>query len=258
MQWSDRGIILSVRRLGESSGLIHLLTPHHGLVAGVDRGAFSKNKRGIYQPGNVVAAHWNARLPEHVGMIACELMEATAAQLLEHRHKLAALISATLLTQKMLAEREAQIEVYTRMEALLHALCADEDWRAEYVLLELTLLACTGYGLDLDRCAATGQAHDLAYVSPKSGRAVSRGAGAPYHDRLLALPPFLIVRAPATDKRNEVNIVQILDGLRLCGYFLGCRVFEPRGIPVPAARARFVKVLQSKESSVGEVVEQVG
>jgi DNA repair protein RecO (recombination protein O) len=135
------------------------------------------------------------------------------------------------------------------MEALIEALCGGRDWLAHYVRLEYTLLSCSGFGLDLERCAATGQAHDLIYVSPKSGRAVSRGAGQPYHERLLTLPPFLL----SADEEEAVEHAQILDGLRLCGYFLESRVFAPRGIPIPAVRARFVKVLQPEESIIGEV-----
>jgi DNA repair protein RecO (recombination protein O) len=241
MHWDDKAIILSVRRLGENAAVIHLLTPHHGMYAGVDRGAFGKRRRGLYQQGNIVTAHWQARLAEHMGMLTCELAHATAAHLLDDRRRLAALTSATLLAEKMLAEREVQPAVYEAMEALLRALCGGGEWLADYVRLEFTLLSCSGFGLDLERCASTGQAHDLVYVSPKSGRAVSREAGRPYHGRLLVLPPFLL----AVASPEAVEHGQILDGLRLCGYFLESRVFTPRGIPIPAVRARFIKVLQS-------------
>jgi len=241
MQWSDQGIVLSVRRLGENSGVVHLLTPEHGLHAGVDKSAFSSRRRGTYQPGNVVSAHWQARLSEHIGMLSCELIEANAAQLLDNRGKLASLTSAVMLTEKMLAERDSQPEVYEGLACLIHTLCREGDWLAEYVRFELLLLACSGFGLDLSQCAATGQEHDLMYVSPKSGRAVSRHAGEPYHERLFLLPPFLIIRHGP----EGVPMPQILDGLRLCGYFIHQRVFAPRGITVPAARHRFVE-------SVGE------
>jgi len=241
VQWSDRGIVLSVKCLGESSGVVHLLTPTHGMCAGVDKGAFSRGKRGIYQPGNIVEAQWKARLAEHLGMLSSELTQATAAHLLHSRHKLAALTSATKLTEKMMAERDAQPDVYAAMEALIQALCEGDDWLAQYVRLEYTLLACAGFRLDLERCASTGQEHDLIYVSPKSGRAVSRGAGEPYRERLLNLPAFMMA-----DAQNVVaDMLQILDGLRLCGHFLHARVFAPRGIPVPAARAHFIEALQA-------------
>lgn len=251
MQWDDKAIILSVRRLGEHSGVVHLLTPQHGMYAGVDRGAFGKAKRGTYQPGNIVAAHWQARLPEHMGNVTCELLHPTAAQLLDDRRKLAALTSAAIMAEKMLAERDTQPAVYEALEALLEALCHTGDWLADYVRFEYTLLACAGFGLDLERCASTGQVHDLIYVSPKSGRAVSREAGRPYHDRLLALPAFLL----GSEDNAAVEHAQILDGLRLCGYFLEARVFAPRGVSLPAVRARFVNVLQPKEAFIGEIAQ---
>jgi DNA repair protein RecO (recombination protein O) len=260
VRWDDKGIILSSRRLGESSGLIHLLTEHHGMVAGVDKGAFSKRSRGIYQPGNFVAAHWQARLAEHLGMLSSELTSATTAHLLDDRRRLAALTSATLMVEKVLAERESHPEVYGAMEALVHALCGEEEWLADYVRFEYTLLCSSGFGLDLESCAATGQAHDLVYVSPKSGRAVSRQAGAPYHEKLLALPPFLVssscgprsgsAGSHAIDPvlalcapQDDITMAHVLDGLRLCGYFFEARVFAPRGIPTPAVRARFIQLL---------------
>jgi DNA repair protein RecO (recombination protein O) len=240
MQWNDRAIVLSVRRLGENSAVIHVVTPEHGMYGGVDRGAFGKRKRGIYQPGNIVSAHWNARLAEHLGSLDCELLEPIAAHILDDRRKLAALHSATLLAEKTLAERDQQPQVYEALEALVQVLRCGEEWLAAYVRLEFTLLVCAGFGLDLESCAATGQEHDLCYVSPRTGRAVSREAGLPYHDRLLALPAFLL----AGNVSTQVHLREILNGIRLCGHFLEARVFAPRGIPMTPARARFVRMLE--------------
>ena len=252
MHWDDKAIILSARRLGENAAVIHLLTPQHGMYAGVDNGAFGKRRRGIYQPGNIVAAHWQARLAEHLGILTCELVHATAAHLLDDRSRLAALTSAALLAEKMLAEREAQPAVYDAMEKLVSGLCNGDGWLADYVRLEYALLSCTGFGLDLERCAATGAVNDLIYGSPKSGGAVSREAGRPYHEKLLALPSFLL----SMPEEEAVEHAEILDGLRLCGYFLEARVFAPRGIPVPAVRARFIKTLQPEELRASEVVNR--
>jgi DNA repair protein RecO (recombination protein O) len=248
MQWNDKAIILSVRRLGENAGVVHLLAAEHGMAAGVDRGAFGKRKRGIYQPGNIVAAHWQARLPEHMGTLNCELTQDVASHLLDDRYRLAALTSATLMAARILAERETQPAVFACMESLVHALHAGHDWLKAYVLLEFMLLECAGFGLDLARCAATGQGHDLLYVSPRTGRAVSREAGAPYHEKMFLLPAFLAAAAArSTQNVSEPDITQLLAGIRLCGHFLEERVFTPRNIPVPAARRRFVEMLGREE-----------
>ncbi len=239
MQWNDSAIVLSVRRMGEHSGLIHLLTPQHGLHAGVDRGAFGKRRQGMYQPGNIVAAHWQARLQEHVGTLSCELTDAVASRLLDSRIKLAALGAATQMVERTLAERDPQPLIYEYMHAFLALLCeaAEAAWLEAYVRLEYMLLECSGFGLDLSSCAATGQQHDLHYVSPRSGRAVSREAGMPYHERMFALPPFL------HEGQASVERAHLHDGLRLCGHFLNERVFMARNLSLPAARVRFVAML---------------
>jgi len=247
MKWDDKAIILSARRLGESSAIIHLLTPNHGMYKGVDRGAFSKRKRGVCQPGNIVQAHWQARLSEQLGTLECELMTPIAAHILDDRRKLAALSSAAMLAEKVLSEREQLPGVYDGMEQFVQALREDNDWLSAYVRLEFILLEQAGFGLDLERCAATGQHHDLSYVSPKSGRAVSREAGKPYHDRLFALPQFLL----PLEEKAMAGMTDILDGVRLCGYFLENRVFAPRGASIPAARSRFIEMLHIEEPAFG-------
>lgn len=238
MQWNDKAIVLSLRRLGEHSGVAHVLTAARGLHAGVDKGAFGKRRQGVYQPGNIVEAHWQARLAEHVGTLTCELVEPVAARLLDSRAKLAAIQSATHMIERVMTEREPQPDVYQRMLVFLASLSygTPADWLKAYVELEYTLLECAGFGLDLTSCAATGQTDDLHYVSPRSGRAVSREAGAPYHDRMLRLPQFLVKEARAEEE-------QLFDGIRLCGYFLNERVFIPRGASLPPVRDRFVAMV---------------
>lgn len=245
MKWSDRAIILSSRRLGENSAIITLISPEHGMYAGVDRGAFSKSKRGIYQVGNVVTAHWQARLPEQIGMVYCELQQSVASLLIDEPLKLAVINSASAMVEKVLLERERQPIIFTALEFLIHSLCHDGDYLADYVRLELDLLACSGFGIDLERCAATGQIDDLIYVSPKSGRAVSRKAGEVYKDRLLPLPAFL-------DKKHNaphgVSIEDISAGIKLCGYFFAERIFIQRNIPVPSARARLITMIGKRSA----------
>ncbi len=249
MQWNDKAIILSARKLGENAAIVRLITPEHGMYAGVDRGAFGKRKRGVYQPGNIVRANWKARLSEHMGMLDCELIEPVAAYILDDRRKLAVLTSAATLMEKILSDREKQPVVYAHAEQLVEALRDSDNWLAAYVRLELILLQQAGFGLDLRHCVSTGQVDDLTYVSPRSGCAVSRDAGRPYHHKMLILPSFL----QAKDVSVPVDVLQILDGLRLCGYFLHERVLAPRGASLPAARARLTEMLQMEKPRLGEV-----
>jgi DNA repair protein RecO (recombination protein O) len=241
MEWSDHGVILSARKHGEGSLIVQLLTERHGRHAGLVRGGTSKRSRGVYLPGNTVSANWRARLADHLGYYSCELAESRAAALLDDPVKLAALSSLCAVAEAALPEREPHPAVYSGFLIVLDAIEAG-DWHAAYVRWELGVLAELGYGLDLSQCAATGRNDALAYVSPKSGRAVSLSAGEPYRDRLLALPAFLIGGPTAT-------VEEVRAGLQLTGYFLETRVFAPEGRVVPAARQRLVDRLDAESSA---------
>ncbi|HJU20529.1 MAG TPA: DNA repair protein RecO, partial [Stellaceae bacterium] len=200
---------------------------------GLVRGGQSPRLRGTLQPGNEIAAAWRGRLAEHLGTIACELVRAHAARLLDDPGRLAGLAAAAALLAAALPEREPHTDVFASFAALVAALEGTPDWPARYIAWERDLLSALGFGLDLSRCAATGATADLAYVSPKSGRAVSREAGRPYHDKLLPLPAFLWRAAPAA----EADLAQ---GLTLTGYFLLHHVLSPQRQSLPPARARLL------------------
>ena len=232
-------MILSARLHGEGSLIVSLMTRHQGRQAGLVRGGASSRTRGLYQPGNRVAASWKARLEDHLGQLRCELMEAQAARWFDEPQRLAGLAAACAMVEATLPERIAHPASFEALGLLLQAL-AGEDWPSLYVHFELTLLRELGYGLDLSACAATGSNDFLAYVSPKSGRAVSLSAGEPYRDRLLKLPSFLVTGA--VGGREEV-----LEGLALSGYFLLRHALTHQagvGAPsFPAARQRLIERL---------------
>ena len=232
MDWQDDGIIVERRKHGETSLVVTLLTRAHGLHTGLARGGTGRRARATYQIGNLVRADWRARLAEHLGTYRAETRTAYAAALLDSPRPLAALGAAAALVEAALPEREPNSEVFDDLLALLDAL-SGPGWAPAYALFELALLAALGYGLDLDRCAATGTTEDLAYVSPRTGRAVSRQAGAPYAGRLLGLPGFLI----GDDRRPDGAAV--VEAIRLTGYFFEHRVFLPADRRMPRARALF-------------------
>jgi len=204
MHWNDTAIILSARKHGETSAVVRLFVREHGVYAGVVRGAHSKANRGVIQPGNIVNATWQARLSEHLGSFKCELLEANAAHIMQDAARLAALTSACTVLESSLPERHPYARLYGIFHLFLTTLREDKNWPEEYVRLEMELLAEAGFGLDLTKCAATGTTDDLIYVSPKSGRAVSRDAGEPYKEKLLALPGFLIA-LPSGNKNNNAT-----------------------------------------------------
>jgi DNA repair protein RecO (recombination protein O) len=239
MRWSDDAIVLSIRRHGESSLLVHLLTREHGRHAGLVRGGQRPRTRVAYQIGNRLVVAWSARLAEHLGTVQGEVARGYAASLIDAPARLGGLSSAAALADAALPEREPHPLMYTRLVDLLDALAADDGWMPAYAEWELGLLAELGFGLDLARCAVTGATADLVYVSPNSGRAVSAAAGEPYRDRLLKLPPFL--RAETT---GVPALGDVLDALALAGFFLERHVFAPHGRGLPPARTRFLDMLR--------------
>jgi DNA repair protein RecO (recombination protein O) len=238
MDWTDQGIVLARRRHGESAAVVSLLTREHGRHAGLVRGGAGKRAGSLYQPGNLLAAHWRARLSEHLGTLTAELVDAFASRVLDDALRLAALTSACALLETALPEREPHTPLFDSTLDLLRTLGSGADevaWGSAYARWETLALAELGFGLDLEACAATGRREDLAFVSPRTGRAVSGGAGAPYADRLFALPAFLSTAGPAAEA------AEIAAALRITGHFLERHVFGPHDRRLPAARTRFIE-----------------
>jgi DNA repair protein RecO (recombination protein O) len=229
MYWSEEGIIMAVRRHGETSAIAEILTRGHGRTLGLVKGGRSRSLRPILQPGNSVMATWRARLEDQLGVFTVELSSARAAWLMDDPFRLAGLGTVTGLGL-LLAEREPHPRIYDATVLLLDAMENDDVWPALLARWELGLLDELGFGLDLKSCAATGSNQALAYVSPRSGRAVSLDAGEPYHDRLLRLPAFL------TQAGGHATASDVADGLRLTGYFLERHVLGPRGVRAPGSR----------------------
>ncbi|MBI1775475.1 MAG: DNA repair protein RecO [Proteobacteria bacterium] len=236
MDWNDRGIVLAARPHGESGLIVSLLTREHGRHAGLVRGGAGK-ARALYEPGNVVAAIWRGRLSEHLGSWSCEPVAWTAARLIDDPLRLACLASACAVAETALPEREPHAGAFDGMLALIEAF-EGPVWDAAYVRWELGLLSELGFGLDLSRCAASGAEEGLAFVSPRTGRAVSLLAGEPFRDRLLTLPGFLVGLGGGGKE-------EVAQGLALTGYFLERHVLAPHHRPLPAARTRFVDRFQS-------------
>jgi DNA repair protein RecO (recombination protein O) len=244
MEWADEGIVLSVRPYGETSAIVEALTHLHGRHLGLVHGGASRKSRAILQPGNSLHFTWRARLNEQLGTFHVEPLRARAGSLLERRDALTGLNAFAAMASAVLPERELHTGVYRAAEVLLDAI-AEQDfthWAPLYVRWEAGLLEELGFGLDLSRCAASGATDDLIYVSPRSGRAVSREAGAPYVDRLLKLPGFLL-----GSQNAEPLAADILEGLKLTAYFLFDRVLQPHGKELPQARIR-LQELAARES----------
>lgn len=246
MEWSDEGLVLSVRLHGESAAIVSLLTLEHGRHAGLVRGGASRRMRGFLQPGNRIAANWRARLEEHLGSYTVEPLRSQAG-LYDKPGPLAAMTAATALLEAALPERAPHPELYHLLGELLEALDRS-GWAESYIRWELRLLAELGFGLDLASCAATGGNDGLAWVSPRSGRAVSLSAGEPWRDKLLPLPRFL------SPDGGPPDLEQLGEGLRLTGWFLERHVFEPQNRRSPDARERLISYLRGLDAARQDVV----
>ena len=238
MNWSDEGYILSVRRHGERAAIVNLLPRARGRHGGLVRGGMGKRLRGVLQPGNHIVADWRGRLPEHLGTLVIESKRDYAAVLMADGDRLAGLMATTAVTEAVLPDRQPHLRVFDAFASLMDVLATSPDWAIIYVRYELGLLAELGFGLDLRQCGATGVTENLAFVSPRSARAISREAGGPYKNRLLPLPQFLL-----PDRQLEYTTQDILDGLKLTWYFLAATIFTPNYRPLPAARDRLVSRL---------------
>lgn len=233
MEFRDQGIIISLRKYGEFDAVIDVLTAEHGRHAGLVKGGMGRRQRGTLQPGNEVTLTWRGRLESQLGSYSVELHNARSASFLDYPSKLGVLNSVCAILSVSLAEREQHRALYEGLQVLLDMLeqvdIQPQNWGALLVCWEIGLLSELGFGLDLSCCAATGVTDDLIYVSPKSGRAVSREAGRPYHDKLLALPPFLL-------GGGEVSVDDVRDGLHLSEFFLERYVLYPHNKKIPQAR----------------------
>jgi len=242
VQWADIGIVLGARRHGETSAVVELMTREHGRHLGLVRGGSGSRHKPILQVGNLVSATWRARLDEHLGYYVIEGLDLRAASYLSMAHALYGLNHLAALC-RLLPERDPHPSVFDLLEHTIAHLSDPSLAAALVARFELQLLAELGFGLDLDSCAATGKTAELVYVSPKSGRAVSRQAGEPWRDKLLALPAFLgadAQEAQSGEQSGTPSAAELRDGFALTGFFLARHVYEPRGESLPEQRHHFI------------------
>ena len=236
MEWAGEGVILRSRPHGENAAIVDVLTGPHGLHRGVVRGGTGRKLAPVLQPGNQVHLTWRARLDEHLGALKVEPLRARAAAILPDADRLAALNAACALAVHALPERAPHPRLYALTTLLFDALAEGAAWHGLYLAWERVLLEETGFGLDLSACAVTGATEGLAYVSPRTGRAVTAlGAGA-FADRLLPLPALML------DPRGPDDRAAMAQGLRLTGHFIETALAPALGDrPIPQARARLVQ-----------------
>ncbi|MEJ8562780.1 DNA repair protein RecO [Yoonia sp. GPGPB17] len=241
--WQDEAALLSSRPFGETSVIVEVFSAEHGRHAGVVRGGTSRKLAPVLQPGAQVAVTWKARLDSHLGSFTVEPIRSRAAAAMGDRLALAGLNAVCSLLAMVLPEREAHAPLYERTVALLDLLGQSDVWPLAYLRWEQALLEEMGFGLDLSACAVRGVNEDLIYVSPKSGRAVSRAAAGEWADRMLPLPQVLA-------GQGDASHAEIAKALGTTGYFIEHRLIKGLGDhPMPAARARLIDAIVRAESA---------
>lgn len=239
MEWTDRGTVLGVRRHGETSIILELMTEKRGRHLGLVRGGRSRKLQPVLQPGNDVTVTWRARLDEHLGTMTVEPLKSRAADIMQDRLALSALQMQTELL-RLLPEREPNTQLFTALQVCLEHLNAPLLLAELLIRLELAVLEELGFGLDLHQCVQSGSNSGLIYVSPKSGRAVGAAAGEPYKDLLLPLPQYLTLQHAATAERSHETLSQ---GFALSQFFLQRHVYRPRGIQISVQREEAVRLI---------------
>lgn len=237
MEWQDQGILLTRRPHGEGSAIIEVFSEHHGKHAGLVRGGSSRKSAPLLQPGNLLALKWRARIEDHLGTFSVELKATHAGMLIKSRNLLYAFNALSSMLVRYFPEREPYMQIFRSLHELIICMCAGDQWQYKYCLLELKMLETLGYGLDLSECVVTGQPDDLTHVSPKSGRAVSRGAATGWEAKLLPFPQFLREKSLASVSREEFR-----QFLALTGYFFEHHAGTSTDT-LPEARRRFAEIV---------------
>lgn len=237
MFFEDEAIVLTTSKFSENAAVVVLLTQQHGVFHSMVKYVHSKKNRAVYQPGNCVAIHWQARLLEHLGTVSGELVEDVASCVMADKEAMYVLSAVCSLLTTGLPERDPAPEMYYAAREILQALKSNSKWQSLYVNLEMQLLQYGGFGLDLSCCAVTEQTDDLIYISPRTGRAVSRLAGKAYHDKLLPLPQACIDSSIADS--SQLHFLEAFDVL---SYFLTKHLYAARNKEVPAARLRLQRL----------------
>ena len=242
LEWDDKALMLSARPFGEDASIINVLTENYGRHAGMVRGGQSRTMRPVLQAGNAITVSWRARLQEHLGNMTVEMTASNISRVLDNPLRLAGLASMCVLIEACIPEREPARNVFEATNDMIKMICGvteDEVWLAGYIRWEIGLLSLAGFGLQLDYCGVSGESENLAYVSPRTGVAVTAEVAGEHAPKLLPLPGFL----GGAKKNLDEDLV---DGIRLTGHFFAREIYGVNHRPIAEPRQRFEDIVVKK------------
>ena len=238
MRWTSKSFILDLKRYNDRSYILEAFTYENGRHKGLIRGIHSKNLRGVVEPGNEVVLHWSGRLETHLGNFSVEPIRSWSSLVLENKEKLMAMSSLCSIISATMAEKQQNISIYNSSIELIKKIVDEkQSWIKNYIFWELNLLSEIGYGLDLSECAVTNNKEDLKYISPASGRAVTKVGAGNYKDKLFELPEFFLDIERQSQHKDIINAINITE------YFLKKRFYEPNNLNFPQSRNRLKEAL---------------
>ncbi len=237
VQFTDQGYIINLRRHGESSLILTVLTKSHGKVTGYAKNALTRKNLGIYQLGNLIEISAYARVDDNMLSLKTELVSPAAVNFLSDNAKLQALSSLCALSNTCMPELQDLERFYYYVDSFFN-LIDEDNWLVHYSFFEFYLLEYLGISLDLSECSATGTTENLAYVSPKTGKAVCAEAGEPYKDRLFKYPRYIL------ECHYHPGPEELADLLSMTEFFLYKNFFAAHGLKFPESRANLAEIIR--------------
>jgi DNA repair protein RecO (recombination protein O) len=226
MNWDDTGYLISKNRYSENSIIAEVFTENHGKISGIIFGGTSKKIKNYLQIGNKIYVNYNSKSLNRIGYFKIEILKALTPLYFDHNLKLSCISSAMNLIKLLNAEAQANKEIFNLLDNFFTILNSD-NWIKEYIFWELELLKLLGYDLELKNMVKKEIVNNQAnyYVSSSTEKKI--------------VPNFLI-----EDDNKDIDIKNLLKGLKLVSDYLEKSILRPNNINFPASRLHFVSLLK--------------
>lgn len=217
------GILLAISPYGEYGNIATIYLQNCGIYKGFWQLNQRKHTGFNWGIGSSVMATWKAGNEDALGKFNLELIQSLPATILTNSTRLLILNATIELVTAKVPERidipiiYQFLDSYCRQSSLSHDILPT---LAAYLLFKLQLLQELGFALEIHQCCHCNNTNAvLSYISPKSGRAVCNQCAAPYKNKLLGLPAFLLTNNPHACSNVSITPQDIHIGFQLLQYF---------------------------------------